>query len=89
MAGILRDERSRASHLYRCFDAEGRLLYVGVSGNVFQRLQAYTHRCGPSWWKDVAEISLVRYERGWQALNAEVQAIKSEKPLHNKRSAGR
>jgi hypothetical protein len=41
--------------VYRCFDASGRLLYVGCSGNVTRRLGS--HHSKP-WWPLVAQVTV-------------------------------
>lgn len=79
--------RYRWTELYRLYDATDRLLYVGVSVNIVERLRSHSHRCGQAWWPTVAYCTLERFPSGAAALAAEVHAIKSEGPIHNKRSA--
>jgi len=70
-------------YVYRCYDAEDRLIYVGQSGNVDQRIKI--HRRGP------VGVSMVRhdvtgpYPTREAALTAEARVIASEKPLLNQR----
>lgn len=87
MAGYVRDERGRPAELYRLYDAADRLLYVGVSCQVVERLRSNSHRCGKPWWSEVAYCTLESFPKGWQALEAEVSAIRRERPRYNKRSA--
>lgn len=68
--------------LYRHFDAEGVLLYVGISMSVFSRTQS--HGVCAAWWDRVARIDIERYPDRKSAEEAEREAIKIEGPLHNK-----
>jgi predicted GIY-YIG superfamily endonuclease len=67
--------------LYRYFDAEGRLLYVGISFSAVAR--ASQHRSEKGWWPDVATMTVERHDTRAEALAAEAIAIRTEKPLHN------
>lgn len=68
--------------LYRVFDAEGQLLYIGRTHNPWQRM---SHQLCTAWrWSKAADHidwePIGRYE---DACAAEVAAITSEAPLHN------
>lgn len=66
--------------LYRHFDGQGCLLYVGVSLNALQRLSEHRY----SYWIDrVARVDIERFPSREAALAAEREAIRIEKPLHN------
>lgn len=67
--------------LYRHFDADGRLLYVGVSNNVERRLIQH-HRDSP-WASEIASVVSEPMETREGALIAERAAIEAEKPIHN------
>lgn len=72
--------------VYRLFDSEGRLLYVGISKDPMNRWQE--HR-GNSWWRQVAS-----YEVRWHPTRAEArveekEAMASESAQHNIHSAPR
>lgn len=67
--------------LYRLFDAEGALLYVGITVNVEQRWTE--HERAKPWWPQVAEKRVEWFENRPLALTAELQAIKTERPIHN------
>jgi len=69
--------------VYRCYDAEDRLLYVGQSGNVDQRIKI--HRRGPVGARMVRHEVAGPYPTREAALTAEARAIASEKPLLNQR----
>ena len=68
------------SLLYRCFDAEGRLLYLGKSRYFLSRLE--THRQTSPWWHEVAKITTETVPDD-QLDEAEREAIRRERPLYN------
>lgn len=76
------DALTRDHILYRHFDAEGNLLYVGVSLSSLSRLRAHSHRS--SWFRRVARIDLEHFDTRAQALAAESRAIANESPRHNR-----
>lgn len=71
----------REAHLYRCFAADGSLLYVGVTGHIKKRFKQ--HAVKSAWWGDVAKVEAERYSERDAALAAERKAIVAEQPLHN------
>jgi len=75
-------EAPKIHNLYRCYDANGALLYIGVSWTAPTRFRQ--HSAGSRWWADVATISLERCKNRRQAETAERAAIQRERPLHNK-----
>jgi len=70
--------------LYRFFDADKRLLYIGVTGQPRERWPA--HRRKAKWWPLAAYVAVEIHPTEWQALNAERAAIQTENPQFNKRS---
>lgn len=74
-------ESPERTALYRFFDAAGRLLYVGVSGNTETRWRQ--HAESKPWWPDVADKTTEWLDSRPEALDAERVAIRTEKPLHN------
>lgn len=68
--------------LYRHWDANGCLLYVGISINPFNRTQDHRHTSG--WFYDVATITVEFFETTREAMKAELVAIRKERPKHNK-----
>jgi excisionase family DNA binding protein len=67
--------------LYRHFDADGALLYVGVSLSAIARL--CQHRAESGWFGRITTVTLQWFPNRSQALAAETAAIRSEHPLHN------
>lgn len=67
--------------LYRCFDAKGLLLYVGLSSDIVRRLQV--HGSASPWSGKVQRVEAERVGSRKQALKAERDAINSEQPAHN------
>lgn len=73
--------RVGAHSVYRMFDAEGALLYVGCTAQWPLRLDQ--HRVGRPWWQDVATVTIESFPSREDALDAESRAIEVEHPLHN------
>jgi predicted GIY-YIG superfamily endonuclease len=67
--------------LYRFFDRADVLLYVGISASLPTRIAK--HRNLKPWWTDVRNITVEYYDTRDEAIAAETEAIKSEKPLYN------
>jgi predicted GIY-YIG superfamily endonuclease len=67
--------------LYRMFDDEGRLLYVGQTSGLPRRLDQ--HRSGRPWWGEVATVTVEHFDRANDVFKAEQQAINTEAPLYN------
>lgn len=71
--------------LYRFFDADGRLLYVGITHRLNERLSAHK-RQKP--WEHISKIALEHYESREEAMKAEAHAIKNEGPKWNVQGNG-
>ena len=69
------------AQLYRCFDAEGNLLYVGATKNVFQRI--VEHKSQSYWSRYVTRVEIQHFDSRKEALAAEAVAITLENPKHN------
>lgn len=69
--------------LYRFFDADERLLYVGISLNAAKR--ASEHKKDKQWWSDVArmEVQHLDVSSRSEAEELERKAIRAERPVHN------
>jgi predicted GIY-YIG superfamily endonuclease len=70
-----------ATHLYRHFDNNGTLLYVGISLSTLNRLAQ--HREHAHWFTEIKRVEIERFQSRQEALSAERAAIQREKPLHN------
>lgn len=72
--------------VYRCFDAGGRLIYVGATSNLEQRLNAHRTR---AWWYSLLErIDTEPHPTMEAAYAAEKVAIQEETPVFNLRCSG-
>ena len=72
--------------IYRHFDADGLLLYVGISVNPFARTAQ--HSKASEWFSRVAEIKLDWHVTRDDAEKAETAAIIGEKPVFNSTWSG-
>ena len=87
----LRDEEVNYPHsVYRCYAADGSLLYVGCAADMALRMFHHLHRCNA--WKQpngtlrrhMAHWDAVEYRTKAEARAAERVAIANERPLLNK-----
>ncbi len=67
--------------VYRQYDADGVLLYVGCTDNLHRRTVG--HRSKSPWWPLVARIESELLPNFRSAWLAELRAIKNEAPLYN------
>lgn len=67
--------------LYRHYDAQDRLLYVGISLSAVARLTQ--HKSVAHWSSDIVRLTIETFPTRELALEAERAAIEAEKPLHN------
>lgn len=75
------DQVSTHGDLYRFFDCEGELLYIGLSLNAVAR--ATQHRGDKFWWDDIASMTIEKVPLA-QLAQREAEAIQQEHPLHNR-----
>lgn len=69
--------------LYRMFDKDGRLLYVGISRSAVARFAQHGRQ--QTWIMEVARVEIETRECTRQEiLAAELQAIRVERPIYNK-----
>lgn len=68
--------------LYRYFDSNGNLLYVGISVSAVRRLEQ--HQNTAPWFKNLGSIKVENYHSREAALQAEKNAIITERPKFNK-----
>ncbi|MFI1728220.1 GIY-YIG nuclease family protein [Streptomyces acidicola] len=74
------DIHTARTALYRLYDAEGVLLYVGITN--MPNVRFATHRSKP-WWKQVLRKEIEWFDTRQPAAEAEVLAIRNEQPLYN------
>lgn len=70
-----------SGYLYRAFDADGDLLYIGATFDAGQRLAAHADRS--EWFADVERITLEHFDTREDAFAAELVAIRDEEPRFN------
>jgi predicted GIY-YIG superfamily endonuclease len=68
--------------LYRFYDIDRQLLYVGITNNPWQRIKA--HESDKDWWNEVAHATFEHYQSRMELEAEERAAIKSERPRYNK-----
>lgn len=67
--------------VYRFFDADGVLLYVGCSTNLAARMVAHSNQ--KDWWSIVAKAEFQHFADSLEGYRAEQEAIRTERPLYN------
>jgi hypothetical protein len=67
--------------LYRHYDSEGNLLYVGISLSSIRRLQQHKNN---QWFNDIKIVKIEKFKNRREAEIAEKRAIAFEVPLFNK-----
>ncbi len=70
-----------SAYLYRHFDSEGNLLYVGISLSAINRLSQ--HRANSDWFASIKRVEIEKFPTRGEALMAERIAVISEAPLYN------
>lgn len=68
--------------LYRFFDSENRLLYVGITNLWYQRF--HQHEKDSGWFASAASCTFTKYPDRESVIAAELEAIQTESPLFNK-----
>jgi predicted GIY-YIG superfamily endonuclease len=71
----------RLTTVYRLYDDNGRLLYVGTSVDPQERWEQ--HARNKLWWSSVSRASVEWYATRTEAMAAERAAIQGESPLFN------
>lgn len=72
---------TKPTQLYRHYDKDDNLLYVGISLSAYERLSQ--HNIHSEWAKTAVKMTTERFDNKTSALNAERVAIVTEKPLFN------
>lgn len=75
--------QSERTALYRLFDADDRLLYVGITGNPKRRWQQHA-LYSDEWWPQVASKTVAWLDSRSEAEAAEKRVIQTEGPLYNR-----
>ena len=74
-----------ATTIYRAFDIDGTLLYVGISKNIGRRLRE--HEKSSIWWSEAVDGGRIEFECAWgeraEVERHEAALIRSEKPVYN------
>lgn len=73
----------RRTSLYRHYDADDKLLYIGVSLCQPKRLDQ--HKRTSDWFWEIAKITIEHFDTLEEAKAAERDAIRAENPSRNKR----
>jgi hypothetical protein len=73
--------------VYRCFDGDGRLIYLGSTGRLDRRIVA--HRTQSRWWWRVESCTFEVLPNELAARAAERRAIEAERPLYNSAHSSR
>lgn len=68
--------------LYRLYDSEDRLIYVGITSDLTARWRA--HQRDKYWWPEVARKAIEWFETRKSAERIEKIEIEEESPLYNK-----
>lgn len=70
--------------VYRLYDAQDRLLYIGVTGNPKKRMQQHARE--KKWWGEVSRTAVQCFDTREESEAAEAEAIASEGPVYNRRN---
>jgi hypothetical protein len=73
--------RPQVTELYRHYDINGVLLYVGISISSITR--AKQHKAASGWWGEIVRIDIERFPNRKMADDAETVAIQTENPKYN------
>ena len=70
-------------YLYRYFNEDGLVLYIGITKNIKQRHGQ--HKCSSVWFRCACDITVEKYPSEQLAREAERKAIISEDPFWNRK----
>lgn len=71
----------KKTQLYRHYDVDGNLLYVGISLSSVHRLSQ--HRQQSHWFEQIRRVDVQHFASRTEALEAEAIAISEESPRYN------
>ena len=66
--------------VYRFYDKDDRLLYVGMTDSPGVRFNDHARR---NWWKAAVRNTITWYDTREEAAHAEAEALRTEQPIHN------
>jgi len=69
-------------YLYRAFDNQNQLLYIGISGKWSERLHA--HEKTSEWMEQTETVKIEKFSDRASVEQAEVNAIQAERPIYNR-----
>lgn len=70
------------TQLYRWFDKDDNLLYIGISFSAVNR--ATEHRRTAEWYDEAVKMTIENYATRYEAMKGECEAIRTEKPKFNR-----
>ena len=76
----------RKTTLYRLYDVDGAMLYVGITHRWTQR--KHEHASRQRWWSEVTSMAFEEFPTREAAAAAEFCAITTESPRYNGRTDG-
>lgn len=74
-------DKPKPQMLYRFFNAEGELLYVGLTRDIGTRWKH--HAADKEWFTEIASSTLEHFPTRDELVAAEKRAIRTEKPKYN------
>lgn len=77
----MKQKPARKYHIYRHYDKDGVLLYVGMSNNALSRLSQ--HKQHADWFEQIETVKIQTVNSRSEAFRLERKAIAEEKPKFN------
>ena len=71
----------KGAQLYRYYDKDVNLLYVGMSSNALRRVKE--HQKDKEWYWDIVKITIENFDMHHELVEAEKEAIAKEQPRYN------
>ncbi len=71
----------KGTTVYRAYDAEGRLLYVGISDTFYARMGQ--HQASSPWWKHAVRLETEQFATRSKAMVEEARLIRTLAPAYN------
>ena len=75
------NKKQKTTYLYRHFNSDNKLLYVGISLNSINRLNQ--HKSSSGWFDEISNVTIEKHQSRKEALIAERSAIYNESPKYN------